>query len=228
MIPASIAASLGRTPSAGVRAVAAPGVVVAEVGAGRHLDAVGALAEVNGVQVLGQDLVLVPLALEVVGERGLAQLLEIGTIALCLERVLDELQRDRRGALGRAAGNDVRQDGSADAHEVDAAVLVEALVLDRDHRLLHVGRDVSGVRPGRRWVLLSRVADLAALGVETPRCSWPRRTPAWSRGPAVLRDGHHHSEERRDHREGAEAHEDDHDAELLDPARLGLARGGAS
>src|SRR3712207_7559074 len=42
----------------------------------RRLDAVGAVAEVDRVQVLGEDLLLRPLVAEVEGERGLAELLE--------------------------------------------------------------------------------------------------------------------------------------------------------
>ena len=76
-------------------------MVPAEVGLGRRLDPVGALAEVDLVEVLGEDLVLRPLALELVGERGLAELLEHGAAALRAQRVLDELLGDRRGALGR-------------------------------------------------------------------------------------------------------------------------------
>ena len=53
-----------------------PVVVGAEVRARGRLDAVGAVAEVDRVQVLGEDLLLGPLARQVVGERGLAQLLE--------------------------------------------------------------------------------------------------------------------------------------------------------
>jgi hypothetical protein len=83
-----------------VPGVAAAGVIPAEVGAGGRLDAVGALAEIDGVEVLREDLVLGPLAFEVVGERCLAELLEDGSRALRLERVLDELLGDRRGALG--------------------------------------------------------------------------------------------------------------------------------
>ena len=74
-------------------------MLLAEVHARGRLDPVGAVAEVDRVQVLGEDLLLGPLAREVVGERRLAQLLEDGAVALRLERVLDELLGDRRGAL---------------------------------------------------------------------------------------------------------------------------------
>ena len=98
--PASRAASQGRRSAAqrsGRRAAA--GVVVAEVGLGGLLDPVGAVAEVDLVQVLGEDLVLVPVALELVGERGLAELLEDGPALLRAKRVLDELLGDRGRTL---------------------------------------------------------------------------------------------------------------------------------
>src|SRR6266545_4236115 len=74
--PLSIAASHGRSSKAAVGRVAASWMVPTEVGLRGGLDSVRALAEVDLVQVLGEDLVLVPLALELVGERGLAKLLE--------------------------------------------------------------------------------------------------------------------------------------------------------
>src|SRR5262245_31025386 len=83
---------LGR---AAVARTSASGVVPAEVGLRRRLDAVGALAEVDLVQVLGEDLVLVPVPLELVGERRLPELLEDRSRALGLQRVLDELLGDR-------------------------------------------------------------------------------------------------------------------------------------
>ena len=128
---------------AGLGRGAAAGVGVAEVGAGRGLDPVGALAEVDRVQVLGEDLVLAPVALEPVGERRLAELLEDRAAAFGFERVLDELLGDRRGALLGALAEDVLDQGAADALEVDAVVFVEARVLDRDHRVLDVGGDLA-------------------------------------------------------------------------------------
>ena len=66
------------------------------------------------------------------------------------------------------------------------AVLVEALVLDRDRGLLHVGRDLVGVDQDALVVVEQR-PDLVALVVEYDSRSWPRRTPSCSRagaGPA--------------------------------------------
>src|SRR3712207_9047109 len=57
-------------------------------------------------------------------------------------RVLDELLGDRRPALDELLLADVGPDGARDAAHVDAAVLPEAAVLDRDDRLLDDGRDL--------------------------------------------------------------------------------------
>jgi hypothetical protein len=82
----------------------------------------------------------VPL-LELPGERSLLQLARdravVGHVG-----VLDELLRDRRAALHDGLVLDVRQQRAADRVQVDAVVLVEALVLDRDDRLFHDRRDV--------------------------------------------------------------------------------------
>ena len=81
-----------------------PSCARTEERAGRHLDAVGALAEVDGVQVVGQDLVFGPAFLELVGEHCLAELARQGVgRALVLRQVgvLDELLGDGRAALHR-------------------------------------------------------------------------------------------------------------------------------
>ena len=79
---------------------------------------------------------------ELVGQRRLAELLEDRAMRLGLQRVLDELLLDRRGALDAAFVDDVLDERSRDAADVDAAVGLEALVLDRDHRLLDDRRDL--------------------------------------------------------------------------------------
>jgi hypothetical protein len=73
--------------------------------------------------------------LELPGERRFLQLARNRPLALD-ERVLDELLRDRRTALDDALLLNVRPDGAQDAAEVDAAMLVEAAVLDVDDRML--------------------------------------------------------------------------------------------
>ncbi len=114
---------------------------VAEVDARRLLDAVGAVAEVDRVQVGLEDPLLRPALAQLPGQRRLAHL--PADRALILEqRVLDELLRDRRAALDHLLLADVGPEGAPDAANVDAAVLPVAAVLDRDDRMAHQRVDV--------------------------------------------------------------------------------------
>ena len=81
---------------------------------------------------------MVHLRVEVVGQRRLAQLLEDRAAALGLQRVLDELLGDRRARPGRArCWSDVLDERARDARAGRRReLLVEALVLDRDDRVL--------------------------------------------------------------------------------------------
>ena len=134
--------------------------VLAEVHLGRLLDAVRAVAEVDRVQVGGQDPVLRPLLLELPRERRLLQLAAERAL-LAGEGVLDELLRDRRAALHDLLVRDVGPERAQDAVQVDAVVLEEALVLDGDDRLLHHVGD------------LARGDDLAVLGAAEDREDLP-------------------------------------------------------
>ncbi len=148
-------------------------VVVAEVGARGRLDPVGPVAEVDGVEVLGEDLLLAPAAREVVGQRGLAELLEDRALALGLQRDLDELLRDGRAALGAAVLGQVGHERAGDAADVDAVVGVEALVLHGDDRVLHHRRDLARPRPGRGsgWRRAGRAAGCGRrAGPSSARC----------------------------------------------------------
>ena len=123
-MPASSAASHGLSTAAhslavrilGVR-VAAPAlalvgwvrrlvsVVPAEVDTGRRLDPDGAVAEVDRVQVLGEDVLVRPFMGELEGHTGLDQLLEDRPVVLLRADDLDELLRDRGAALVLSAGD---------------------------------------------------------------------------------------------------------------------------
>ncbi len=113
------------------------------VGARRLLDAVGAVPEVDRVQVGRQDPVLLPDLLELPRERRLAHLACERPLVADV-RVLDELLGDRRPALDDALLLDVLPERARDTAHVDPVVLVEALILDRDDRLPHDRRDVLG------------------------------------------------------------------------------------
>ena len=126
-----------------------------------------------------------------------------------------------------ATRQDVLEAGSDHALEVDAAVLVEALVLDRHRSLLHVGRDLVGVGQDA-VVVVEQGPDLVALIVEDDGVLGLGELLLVLELGQVLRDRHHHPEEGRDDRQQAEAEEDDQQAELLDRARAWACAGGAS
>ena len=110
-----------------------------EVGLGRRLDAVRVIAVVDLVEVLGQDPLLRPLAVELRGETRLLHLALNRLLARDVE-VADELLRDRRPSFDDRPSLDVGNSCSRDSFEIDAAVIEEAAVLDRDGRLAHPQR----------------------------------------------------------------------------------------
>ena len=127
----------------------------AEVGFRRRRETVGAMAQVDLVQVDLEDLVLRELVLEPVREQrliGLARQRALGTQV----DVARHLHRDGGGALVQA----VPQVGQGSAQQplgVDAAVLVEARVFHREHRVFHRLRDVGDRREGA--ALFAELAD---------------------------------------------------------------------
>jgi hypothetical protein len=192
-------------------------LLLAEVGSHRGLDPVRAVAEVHGVQVLGEDLLLGPLAFEVVRGSRLAQLLEHGTVALGCQGVLHELLRDRRCALLRASAEDVLPQRAADAPVVHAAVLVEAPVLDRDNGVLDVRRDLVLVHEDAVLVArqLPELVLLVGVGVED-RVLGVLELDLVLEVRNLGRDRHHHPEDHRDEGDEAEARGDQRDAQLLE------------
>ena len=111
----------------------------AEVVLGGALDAVRVVSEVDGVEIRGKDLVLRPALLKLPRERRLAHL-ALHRLRARQVRVLDELLRDGAGTLVRT-GREAIEERAGDAVQVDAVVLIEALVLDRDDGILHHLRD---------------------------------------------------------------------------------------
>ena len=137
--------------------------MLVEVRDARGLDAVGAVAVVDGVEVHHENLILGVHLLHLDGDVGLAH--------LSLERLLEllvgehgvahELLRDGGGTL--VSADELREHGAHDARRVDAVVLVEALVLDVDGALEHVVGDLVG--RDRAAVLRVEGGDGVALGV---------------------------------------------------------------
>ncbi len=101
------------------------------------------------VEVLVEDPLLAVDLLELVGHLGLADLAlqRLGEARVGRVEVAHQLHGQRRAALLGLVAGDVLDRGAGDAHVVDAAVVVEALVLDVDRRLLDdVGDRAAGHR----------------------------------------------------------------------------------
>ncbi len=118
---------------------------LSEVALTRRFDAVGAVAEVDLVEIELEDAVLGIFRLDHPGDFGFAQFaaqrLFTGVETLGKE-VARELHRDRRKPLRNAARTQVGETGADDAREVDAPMRVEALVFRDDEGLAHLLRDV--------------------------------------------------------------------------------------
>ena len=110
--------------------------ILTEIGLRRRLNTVAALAEINGVEIILEDLVLVVILLKVERLEYLQELALNGYIIL-LGEVLYKLLSYRRAAEGRAAGEHVKRRVRR-SEPVDAFVSVKALVLDGDECVLHV------------------------------------------------------------------------------------------
>jgi hypothetical protein len=148
----------------------------------------------------------------VVGHRGLAQLLEDGALILGGEGVLDELLGNGRAALHHALLDDVLVEGAADAAQVDAVVRVEALVLDRDDRVLHHRRDLV-LAQEQALLVAGEDADLLAGAVQQHRVAGGRLVERRQVGG----DRHHHPEDGRDGGQEADPDEQGEQPQLADP-----------
>ena len=139
--------------------------LLVEVDLRRGLDADRGLAADGAVrdrvQVALEDPLLGVLVLELLGQLRLADLARVGLLVGDVERA-DELHRDRRAAL-LVVAVEVVDRGADDALVVDAVVLVEALVLDRDGRVAHDLRDVRALEREVQLVVLDE-AERGAVG----------------------------------------------------------------
>ena len=202
-----------------------------EVGLRRRLRPVGAVAEVHGVQVLREDLVLRELLLDLDREQGLADLLldRAGRhdVLLHAVRVLDVLARvdvlhellgDRRGADHGLALHEVGPRGADDAAHVDAGMLVEPGVLGGEHGVLEVVRDL--LQPDD--LAVDRAVQRRQLGAvaieEVARADRGQRVGKLDAG---VRDVER-AEQRRGHEHG---HEQEHPPEPTEETLLPCAGG---
>ena len=136
---------------------------LAEIGLGRGGQAIGALAEIDAVQIELQHLVLGQDVLELGGERDLLHLAAQGLVGR-QEEVAGQLLADGRAALDRMAGLQVDRQGAQGAARVHGAVLVEPPVLDGQEGERHM----LGQFAQPRWRAMARAAaaDHLAVGAD--------------------------------------------------------------
>ena len=113
---------------------------VPEEAARGGVDAVGAAAEIDAVQIEFEDLVLGEAPFERERQDRLAQLAGEGAL-VGEEDVAGELLGDGRDAAHPVAAGDAEPEAADDADRIDAEMRAEAAVLDRDHRVAHHRRD---------------------------------------------------------------------------------------
>ena len=100
----------------------------------RGIDAIGAGAEIDPVQIDLEDLVLGEAVLEPQRQQGLADLARKAPLGR-QEQVFGELLGDRAAALDEMPGGEIGERGAQQPDRIDAEMAVEAAVLGRDHRL---------------------------------------------------------------------------------------------
>ena len=140
------------------------GGALGQIRLGCGLDAVGAMAVIDGVEVHHEDFILGVHLFHLDGDVGLAHLTLDGRIELFLlqDGVTHQLLGDGRGAL--VATGDGCHGSTRDTPQVDAAMLVEALVLDVDGALQHVRGNL--VLGDGLAVLRVEARDLVAVAID--------------------------------------------------------------
>ena len=136
---------------------------LAEIAVRRGVDAIGAGAEIDPVQIDFEDLVLGEAALEPQRQQRLADLAREAALR-GQEQDLGELLGDRAAALDDMAGAQIGDRGAHQPDRVDAEMAVEAAVLGRDHRLRQVGRHL--LQGQRLAEQIAEGGDQAAVGGE--------------------------------------------------------------
>ena len=138
---------------------------LAEIAARRHLDAPGAAAEIDGIEVELENLRLGQRVLEARGDDHLADLALVGDV-VADQQVLHHLLGDGRAALRPSGLAKIADEGADQAALVDALVLEEAPVLGGDEGLLHEIGNGRERHPDAPVACLEHVGESAALAVE--------------------------------------------------------------
>ena len=161
----------------------------------RAREAVGALTEVNLIQIDLEDLVLRELLFDLEGHRDFIELARVRAVGR-EEEVSRDLLRDGRAPLGAAPEENVHDGRAQNPRDLHAVVLVKAVVFGREDRELDVFGNVLQVHEVA--ALLSEFAD--ELPVGAPHAKRNLRT--------IVRKGVDGRELPVDEREDEDAQED--------------------
>src|SRR5262249_7436846 len=114
---------------------------LAEIAARRHLDAPGAAAEIDGIEIELENLRLAERLLDPRRHDHLADLALVGQV-FAHQQVRDVRGGEGRAAWGARGGGEIADDGAEKAALVAPFVLIEAFVLGREKAFLPLSRDV--------------------------------------------------------------------------------------
>src|SRR5689334_9182553 len=136
----------------------------------RRLDAEPVVAQINLIEIRFKDLVLGIVLFHLARGALLAKLArqtEIAAVDDIGVHIPDELLRNRARAAPPSLAEKLPLDGTGDADQIDAVVLIEALILDGDKRV----REISGKGPqsDARAELASNLSDQRSISRENER-----------------------------------------------------------
>ena len=175
----------------------------------RHcLDAVDARAQVHTIEIQLEDLRFLQLRFDQQRNRRLFHFAAVASNVREKQRSR-ELLRQRAAAFDAPARTHIADGGTDETDRIDAGVTIEPPILDRDDRVLKVGRDV-----GQQHIvaLLVEAEPLPAVGAVEHRVADAAREPVDDDG--VARQPH-----------GRQRPEDDQRAEQYGRGPLGPAAG---
>jgi hypothetical protein len=131
----------------------------------RQLDAPGAAAEIDGVEVKLEDVVLAELPFDPRRHDHLADLARVGQV-VSHQQVFRDLLSDGRAALQATRLGKVADEGADQAGLVDTPVAIEVLVFGRHKCVADLLRNVGQRHPHAPPVLLEHLCERLAFAIE--------------------------------------------------------------
>ena len=134
-----------------------------EIAPGGGIHAIGAGAEVDPVQIQGQDLILGEIGLQPQGQQKFLNFAFQGPL-MGQKDVLGQLLADGAAALHDAPGEQIGHHGAAQSDGIDAEMAVKAAVFRGDDRVGQMFRQLTGLH--RLAIDIAKAGDLPAFVVQ--------------------------------------------------------------